>query len=164
MAAEATANAAVGDPALSSAWTVRPAAVGERFEWRVRLTNGRGGGMGGFPVTATYTTSKQLAVRFTSPLSGTTDANGYFTVSGEMLKEARLTLSVALSAPRGLALMARDPRFNPAATGFSQRLILADTKPLSVSDTLVVRDPDPPVVSRRSPQRRGPGWRMRGRA
>ena len=96
-------------------------------------------------------------MRFTSPRTGTTDANGYFTVSGRMLKKADLTLSVGLSAPEGWARVARDPRFNPAATGFSQRVILADTKPLSVSQSQTVRLPDPKVVTSASPGRVSPG-------
>ena len=152
MVTEATANAAVGNPALRQEWTDPINSVGDAFSWRVRLVNGADGGMAGFPVTVTHTAKRPGSVTFTAPLEGTTDSSGYFTVSGRVTDDTDLTLNAAVAdVPKGSALMATDPRFSASNTKKSQRLIMADTTSLSASSNTEVIEPDPKVSTSATP-------------
>jgi|GEM_PF-5363291 len=152
MVTEATANAAVGNPALRQEWTDPIDGVSDGFSWRVRLINGAGDGMAGFPVTVTYAVNRPGSVTFTTPLTGTTDASGYFTVGGNVTDRIRLTLNAAVpDVPKGSALMATDPRFSASNTKKSQRLIMADTTSLSASSNAKASEPDPKVSTSATP-------------
>ena len=153
MVAEAEAQAAVGAPTLDEGWTDPITSVGDSFAWRVRLTNGDGGGMASWPITVTPSVLPAGNVAFSSPLSGVTDANGYFTVTGTVTDGVRLTLAAAVTGvPSGVVQLATDPRFDVDDDLKSQRMVMASTVNLTVQSATAIAEPLPEITTQVSEQ------------
>lgn len=151
--AQGSAFGVPGEPSMVADWTDPVSGLlGDTWSWRVRVVNGAGIGLPDQSVNVVAEPPGPAGA--TTVLVGTTDADGYFTVSGRSDQAGSFVLkAVGSSVPRGVARVAVDPPFAASNSKTSQRVILANTVDLSIaSDAQTTSPPEPTVATQVSRQ------------